>query len=132
MADIIKVVIDLTETEHNPNPDLLEEDALTLIDEMNAGNLVESAQLTRQTDLPIGAKTGALAFISGVLTAEISRENLKRTLDFIGNRFYGKTLTLQYKADGLECSLEYRNSREMEQAIMAVAQLESLRIHVKD
>ncbi|MGB7484867.1 MAG: hypothetical protein WA901_01660, partial [Phormidesmis sp.] len=77
-----------------------------------------------------GSKAGLLAFIGGVLTAEISRENLKKTMDFLGNQFYGKALTLNYKADGLECSLEYRNPEEMEQALAAVERLESIRIRV--
>jgi hypothetical protein len=131
MTDILRIVIDLTKADRGSSPDELEEAALFLADEMSEGNIVESAHLVRQTDLPEGAKTGALAFVSGVLTAEISRENLKKTMDFLGNRFYGKTLTLEYKADGLECSLEYRNEKEMAQALSAIAQLESLRVHIK-
>jgi hypothetical protein len=131
MADILQVVIDLTQAEQGLSRDELEESALCLADEMSGGNIAESAHLVRQTDLPAGAKTGALAFVGGLLTAEISRENLKKTMDFLGNRFYGKTLTLEYKADGLECSLEYRDEKEMEQALSAIARLESLRIHIK-
>ena len=132
MVDVLQVVIDLSETEHSSNPETLEEEALSLADELNEGGLAESAQLTRQKNLPQGAKPGALAFVSGVLTSEISRENLKKTMDFLGNRFYGKTLTLQYKAEGLECSLEYRNEKDIEQALATITQLESLRIHIKN
>lgn len=132
MTDVLQVVIDLTEVANRSNAEMMEEEALSLADEMSEGGIANSAYLAREKDLPEGAKTGALAFISGVLTAEISRENLMKALGFLGNRFYGKTLTLQYKADGLECSLEYRNEEEIEQALTAIVRLESLRINIKE
>lgn len=131
MAELLTVLIDLTDAGLALTPDELEARSLTLADEMRSGRLVESAQLARQENLPQGARAGLLAFVGSAVTAEISRENLKKTMDFLGNRFYGKTLTLDYKANGLECSLEYRNSQEMEQALAAVERLESIRIRVK-
>lgn len=130
MSDVLAVTIDLTAAGLDLEPSELEVRSLTLADELTAGKLAESARLARQSDLSEGAKAGLLAFVGGVLTAEISRENLKKTMDFLGNQFYGKTLTLNYKADGLECSLEYRNPEEMEQALAAVERLESIRIRV--
>ncbi len=123
-------MIDLSEAGLEVSPREMESRSLRLANELRSGKLADSAQLARQEDLPEGAKSGMLAFVGSVLTAEISRENLKKTVDFLGNRFYGKTLTLDYKADGLECSLEYRNQAEMEQAIAGVEQLESIRIRV--
>ncbi|MGC1217466.1 MAG: hypothetical protein WA883_08335 [Phormidesmis sp.] len=130
MSDVLAVTIDLTAAGLDLEPSELEVRSLTLADELTAGKLAESARLARQSDLSEGAKAGLLAFVGGVLTAEISRENLKKTMDFLGNQFYGKALTLNYKADGLECSLEYRNPEEMEQALAAVERLESIRIRV--
>jgi len=130
MSDVLAVTIDLTAAGLDLEPSELEARSLTLADELTAGKLAESARLARRSELPEGSKAGLLAFIGGALTAEISRENLKKTMDFLGNQFYGKTLTLNYKADGLECSLEYRNPEEMEQALAAVERLESIRIRV--
>ncbi|MGB3573335.1 MAG: hypothetical protein WBG63_10495 [Phormidesmis sp.] len=130
MSDVLAVTIDLTAAGLDLEPSELEVRSLTLADELTAGKLAESARLARQSELSEGAKAGLLAFVGGVLTAEISRENLKKTMDFLGNQFYGKALTLNYKADGLECSLEYRNPEEMEQALAAVERLESIRIRV--
>ncbi|MGB3669389.1 MAG: hypothetical protein WA783_10210 [Phormidesmis sp.] len=130
MSDVLAVTIDLTAAGLDLEPSELEARSLTLADELTAGKLAESARLARQSELSEGAKAGLLAFVGGVLTAEISRENLKKTMDFLGNQFYGKALTLNYKADGLECSLEYRNPEEMEQALAAVERLESIRIRV--
>ena len=132
MTELLNVTIDLTEAGLGLTPPEMEDRALALADELRSGRLSESAQLARQEDLPEGSKAGLLAFIGGVLTAEISRENLKKTMDFLGNQFYGRTLTLDYKADGLESTLEYRNSQELEQALQAVERLEAIRIRVKD
>lgn len=131
MAEPLDVTIDLTEAGLDLAPDEMEARSLALADELRSGNLVESARLARQEDLPEGSKAGLLAFVGTVLTAEISRENLKQTMGFLGHRFYGKTLTLAYKGDGLESTLEYRNPEELAQALAAVEQLEAIRIRVR-
>lgn len=131
MEKLLNITIDLTEAGLELLPGEMEARSHTLADELRSGNLAESAKLARKEGVRPGAKSGMLAFAWGLLTAEISRENLKKIMDFLGNRFYGKTLTLDYKADGLECSLDYRNQEELEQAIAGVEQLEDLRIRVK-
>ncbi|NEP19375.1 MAG: hypothetical protein F6J97_21190 [Leptolyngbya sp. SIO4C1] len=128
----MNVLIDLREVGLELDQAELEERSLLLADELRSGNLAESTRLARQAELPDGAKSGALAFIGGVLMAEVSRENLKQAIDFLGHRFYGKTLTLEYKADGLECAIEYRNQADIEQALATVERLETIRIRVKD
>ncbi len=132
MAEPLSVAIDLTEAGLDLAPDEMEARSLALADELRSGDLAESARLVRQEDLPEGSKAGLLAFVGTVLTAEISRDNLKKTMDFLGHRFYGKTLTLSYKGDGLESTLEYRNPEELSQALAAVERLEAIRIRVKD
>lgn len=132
MAGPLTIIIDLTKAETGVDAEALESRSLLLADELQSGDLVDTARLARATDLPERAKSGALAFISGILTAEINRENLKKTMDFLGNRFYGKTLTLEFKGDGLETKLEYRNGEELEQAIAAVQKLENIRIQVQE
>lgn len=131
MAAPLTIIIDLTAAETDLDAEVLESRSLLLVDELQSGDLVATARLARETDLPAGAKSGTLAFIGGILTAEINRENLKKAMAFLGNRFYGKTLTLEYKGDGLETKLEYRNSEELEQALAAVKTLEDIRIQVK-
>jgi hypothetical protein len=132
MSLLLNVVIDLTEADAGLSQGEMEARSLRLADELKSGKLVEMARLARQTDLPEGAKAGMLAFIGAVLTAEISRENLKKTVNFLGNYFYGKTLTLEYEADGLKCSIPYRNAAEMEQAIAGVERLQNIRLRVTE
>lgn len=134
MAKLLTVMIDLTEAGLAVSPDNIEARSLDLADELRAGRLAESAQLARQEELTAGAKAGLLPFVGGVVKAEISRGNLKKTMDFLGNRFYGKTLTLVYKAEGVERSIEYRNSADMELALRAIEQLdrlEAMRVQVR-
>lgn len=132
MADTLTILIDLTEADASLEPDELETRSLNLADELLSGDLVNTAHLARAADLPEGAKSGLLAFVGGVLTAEVNGESLKRTLDFLGIRFYGKTLTLDYEADGLKTTLEYKNEKDLEVALAAVQKLENMRIQIKE
>lgn len=128
MSDLLQVTIDLTEAGLGLAGSELEQRSLLLADELRAGKLATDARLARQEELPEGAKAGLLAFIGGLLTAEISRENLKKTLDFLGNQFYGKVLRLEYEADGLKCAFDYRNPQEMAQALTAIKELQAERL----
>lgn len=132
MADNLTILIDLTEAEAELGPEELESRSLDLADELKSGDLANTARLARETELPGGAKSGLLAFIGGVLTAEVNGENLKKVLDFLGHRFYGKTLTLEYEADGLKTTLEYKNTKDLGVALAAVQKLENIRIQIKE
>ncbi|MEM7793054.1 MAG: hypothetical protein AAF579_01215 [Cyanobacteria bacterium P01_C01_bin.118] len=132
MADTLTILIDLTEAEAGLEAEEIESRSLDLADELQSGELVNNARLARETDLPEGAKSGLLAFVGGVLMAEVNGENLKKALDFLGVRFYGKTLTLEYEADGLKTTLEYKNEKDLEVALAAVQKLENIRIQVKE
>lgn len=133
MPESLKVIIDITAPNKALTPSQQEEQSLALAEEMRLGKLVYSAQLARETELPEGAKSGLAAFVGSLLTAEISRENLKKALDFLGNRFYGKSITMSYEADGE--SLKYSFSgkpEELDKALAAVERLENIRIQVSN
>ncbi|MEL6555844.1 MAG: hypothetical protein AAFQ63_20640 [Cyanobacteria bacterium J06621_11] len=131
MTEPLNVMIDLRESGLGEDREALEARSLTLADEMRSGNLVETARLARQEDLPEGAKSGMLAFVGGLLTAEISRENLKKTIGFLGNRFYGEKLTISYKVGDCEYVIDYRDPAKRDEAIASIEQLEHLRIRVQ-
>ena len=132
MTKTLTVMIDLSGTDPSADREVLETMSLSLADEMRSGDLVDSVRLVRQEgELPTAAKSGMLAFVGGLLTAEISRENLKKTIGFLGNRFYGEKLTLNYKVGDREYSLDYRDPAELDNMIAAVEKLENLRIQVK-
>lgn len=131
MTDLLQVTIDLTEAGLGLAPDELEARSLTLADELHLGKLAESARLARQEELPEGAKSGVLAFMGGVIIASVSLKNLMKSVDFLGNQFYGKTLTVTYKAsdaDGAsrEYSFEHSNAKDIERALAAIERLEKM------
>ena len=132
MTKSLTVVIDLSGADPSADREVLEATSLNLADEMRSGDLVDAVQLVRQAgELPTAAKSGMLAFVGGLLTAEISRENLKKTIGFLGNRFYGEKLTLNYKVGDREYSLDYRDPADLDNMIAAVEKLEHLRIQVR-
>lgn len=110
----------------------LEDFLLIIADEMESGDLVQSARLARDEDIPEAAKSGVAAFLIGVLTAEINRENLGRVMDYLGNLRYGKTLTLSFELDGMTSTLEYRNQQELDQALAATERLANLRVRIQE
>jgi hypothetical protein len=131
MTDLLQVTIDLTKAGLGLAPDRLEARSLTLADELRLGKLAESARLARQEELPEGAKSGVLAFMGGVVIAVVTRKNLMKSVDFLGNQFYGKTLTVTCKAsdaDGAsrEYSFEHNNAKDIERALAAIEHLERM------
>ena len=141
MAGFLRVTIDLTRAGLTEDCEDLEAQSLTLVDELQTGNIVNSARLARQADLPEGAKAEYFATIVGVLTAEISRKQLKKkAINFLGNYFYGKPLRIEHKktlasGESYEVAFDYRNQAEMEQALSAIERLDAraeIKIRVLD
>jgi hypothetical protein len=131
MTDLLQITIDLTKAGLGLAADELEARLITLADELRLGKLAESARLARQEELPEGAKSGMLAFMGGVVIAVVTRKNLMKSVDFLGNQFYGKTLTVTCKAsdaDGAsrEYSFEHNNAKDIERALAAIERLERM------
>ena len=126
------VLIDFSEAGLDLERPELEAFLLTIADEMEAGDLVQSARLARDEDIPEAAKSGVAAFLVGLLTAEINRDNLGKVMDYLGNLRYGKTLTLSGDIDGMTYSIEYRNKQELDQAADTIERLANLRVKIRE
>jgi hypothetical protein len=124
------VLIDFSEAGLDLDRADLEDFLLNIADEMQSGDLVEEARLARETDIPEAAKSGVAAFLVGILTAEINRQNLAKVIDYLGNLRYGKTLTLSGEIDGMTYNIEYRNKQELDQAADTIERLANLRIKI--
>lgn len=109
----------------------LEQLSQILAQELQDGNLVETAQLARESDLPDGAKSGAAAFLMGILTAQVNGENLKKLVDFLGNRFYGTKLTFSYERNGQKVTIDYRTSEELQQRLQTLEQVQAIFVQVE-
>ncbi len=132
MSSICAILIDFGEAGLDFNRAEMEDFLLTVADEMVSGNLVEAARLARESDFPDVAKSGLAAFLVGILTAEINRENLSKVMDYLGNLRYGKILTLSGEVDGMTYNIEYRNKQELDQAADTIERLANLRIQMLD
>ncbi|MEO0645156.1 MAG: hypothetical protein AAFZ17_03205 [Cyanobacteria bacterium J06650_10] len=124
--------IDLHQAENDLDRNEIEQLALTLSNEIKSGQLVEEAALLREEEVPDDAKPGATAFVTGILTAEISRANLGKLIGWLINRFYGKTLKFSYEdADGTTVSFEYRNEEEFKRAMLGTERLSMMRLQIR-
>jgi hypothetical protein len=126
MTEFLTVMIDVSEVELGVKPEDVEARSLALADDLREGKLADSAKLVRQEGDREGAKSGMLGFVGGLVTAEISRERLKQLFDFLGNRFYGKSVTVSYKTEAFEFSAEHRNQADMDRALAAIERLKAL------
>ncbi len=124
------VLIDFSEAGLDLDRADLEDFLLNIADEMQSGDLVEEARLARETDIPEAAKSGVAAFLVGILTTKINRENLGKVMDYLGNLRYGKTLKLSGEIDGMTYNIEYRNKQELDQAADTIERLANLRIKI--
>jgi hypothetical protein len=131
MLESYSVLIDFNEANIALDRASLEILLLKIADEMQSGNLVQDASLVRDVDTPDSAKSGAAAFLVGILTAEINRENLGKVMDYLGNLRYGKTIVLSGEIDGMTYNIEYRNKQELDQAVETIERLSKLRIKIQ-
>ncbi|WP_416672551.1 hypothetical protein [Egbenema bharatensis] len=132
MPESCSILIDFSEAGLDLDRADLESFMQTIADEMESGDLVQSARLARDEDIPEAAKSGVAAFLVGILTAEINRENLGKVMDYLGNLRYGKTLTLSGDIDGMTYNIEYRNKQELDQAADTIERLANLRVKIRE
>lgn len=132
MSESRSVLIDFSEAGLDLDRAELEDFLVTIADELESGKLAQSARLAREEDIPEAAKSGAAAFLMGVLTTEINRENLGKLMDYLGSLRYGKTLTLSGDMDGMAYSIEYRNKQELDQAADTIERLANLRVKIRE
>lgn len=132
MTESCSILIDFSEAGLDLDRPEMESLLLTIANEMQSGNLVQSARLARDEDVPEAAKSGVAAFLVGILTAEINRKNLGKVIDYLGNLRYGKTLSLAGELDGMTYSIEYRNKQELEQAADTIERLANLRVKIRE
>jgi hypothetical protein len=127
----IQIFIDLSNLDPQLSPERLEDLTGGVADEMR-GELVNKVELVREDEIPEEGKPGFAGFILGLLKAEVSAANIKALLNYLGERFNGKTLKLEWedKKNGTKVVLEYQNEKQFEQQLQAVERLSKLKISV--
>lgn len=125
MSDNLHIFIDLNQAGLDLDPEEFEAYILNLANEMRDG-LVEDASPVQAADLPEGAK-GA-GFDMGFLKAEVNFDNFKLMMNWLGERIYGRTLTIEYG----DVKLEYRTDIELEKQLTALKDISQLKVRVVD
>ncbi len=118
----VQVLIDLTEAGRDLEPEALEELTSQLAEEIR-GELVEEAELVRESDIPELGKPGLGGFILGVLKTEVSLKNATGLLNYLGERFYGKPVKISFERNGNKYSIEYSSKAQLEEAIQTIERL---------
>lgn len=99
-----------------------QEIARKLLRELHQLDEVENVDFAKDSQLEAGAKS-ALATIVGVLTAEVSIENIQKVLGFIGDRIPNKPVVIKVKVGEQEVEIEAKSRKELEDAERVVRQL---------
>ncbi|MBN3960450.1 hypothetical protein [Nostoc sp. NMS8] len=79
---------------------------------------VESAELVGVTQTPPGSKAFG-GFLLGVLQAEVSINNFKKLLGFLGERLGNKPIELEVEANGKKLKITVSSQEELTAALEA-------------
>jgi hypothetical protein len=128
----IQIMIDLSGLDPNLPLDRLEKLTLGVADEIREGKLVNKTELVREDEIPEGGKPALAGFVLGLLKTEISVANIQALLNYLGERFYGKDLKLEYedKKTGTRVSIDCTD-RQLEQVLQAVERISKLKVLVQ-
>jgi len=110
--------VQLTVTISDPDLDVeeLQQTVERLLPQIREVDGVEAADLVISEDAPEGSKAVG-GFLLGMLTAEVSPANIKKLINFLGDRLGGKQIELMVKAkDGRELSLKAGSQAEFDYA----------------
>jgi HD superfamily phosphohydrolase len=99
-----------------------QEIARKLLRDLRQLDEVENADFAKDSELEPGARS-VLATIVGVLTAEVSIENIQKVLGFIGERIPNKPVVIKVKVGEQEVEIEAKSRKELEDAEKVVRQL---------
>lgn len=112
--------IKLTITFNDPDSTLeeLDEKAQRFMTELRQVDEVESVARICDPHPPAGNKALG-GFLVGLLTAEVSSENVKKLFGFLGDRLSGKPIELEVEANGKKLKVKASSREELEAAIQA-------------
>ena len=102
----------------NVTADERDAQALRFMAELREMDEVETVSRVLDPNPPEGNKTLG-GFLVGLLSAEVSLENSKRLLRFIGDRLGGKPIELEVEANGRRLKVKASSREELEAAIQA-------------
>lgn len=130
MADPIKLFIDLKDADSDVFKEVeLNEMAELLAEEVKAGRLVHSAELTRKEEIPDRAMSGLAGLVSGLVTAVVLPELLTRLVDFLLKRFKPETMRFSWTDGDKSITFDYTTKEDFERKLHAAKEL--FNFHIK-
>ena len=115
--------VKLTIAVNDSSLDAEELDELTrnLLREMKDLDELEKVDLVAVEEMPEGSKAFG-GFLMGVLQAEVNAANIKRALEFIGDRLGGKQIELEVEANRKKIKVKASSREELLAAMQAAQQ----------
>ncbi len=109
--------VQLTFAVNNPELDDKErqEIAQKLLRQLKQLDEVEKVGRAEDSNLEEGSRS-VLATLVGVLTAEVSVENVKKVLGFVGDHLSDKPIIIKVKVGEQEVEIEAKSRKELEEA----------------
>jgi len=119
----LQIVIDLSQVDPDLEPEELESLTNSLKNEIS--ELVEDAQLVRESEIPEGGKPALAGFVLGLLKAEVSVKNIQALMGVLQERFGAKPIKLTGEKDGnkLSFSLEVGRAEDLDKVVAAFKKL---------
>lgn len=119
----LQIVIDLSQVDLDLEPEELESLTNSLKNEIS--ELVEDAQLVRESEIPEGGKPALAGFVLGLLKTEVSVKNIQALMGVLQDRFGAKTIKLTGEKDGnkLSFSLEVGRAEDLDKVVAAFKKL---------
>ncbi len=99
-------------------PEEWEEEAQRLMAELKQMDEVDAVDRVTDPNPPEGSKAFG-AVLMGLLTAEVSVDNAKKLLGFLGDRLGNKPIELSVEANGKKLSVKASSREELEAAVKA-------------
>lgn len=116
VASNVKVKIAFNDP--NLEPEEREEQAQQLMAELRSMDEVHAVDRIVDPNPPQNSKAFA-GFLTGLLMAEVSMENTKKLLYFLGDRLGNKPIELSVEANGKSLSIKANSREELQAAIQA-------------
>lgn len=110
----VKLTIALNDPDLDPEE--LDKQTRNLLREMNDLDEVERVDRVVVEEIPEGAKAFG-GILWGLLQAEVSVANIKRVLEFLGDRLGGKPIELEVEANGRKLKVSASSKEELMLAV---------------
>ncbi len=112
--------VKLTINFNDPRADAEERDkeVQKLLAQLKGLDEIESVSRVPDLNPQLGSKSLG-GFLIGLLTAEVSTENFKKLIGFLGDRLGGKTIEFEVEGNGRKLKLKASSHEELEVALKA-------------